>query len=500
MESLRIRYITLAAAAVAATALPLRAANQTSALSPVVLGASLPFTATIESPDLSGDTMPALQSFAKAQYNGEWLLMGGLDGGQHNLGKSGFNPATQSTSVYVIDPTTHQVWSRSLVSDPNSGLSAQQIDSLSVTNTEFTQQGSQLYIAGGYGKPATASQYQTYSYLSSVNVPGMIDWVKNGDGTAAGNLRQISDPIFQVTGGEMATTSNGQSHLIFGQNYTTSYNGGVNGIYTEQVRSFNIIDNASGLSIANAVYGPTNDDFRRRDLNVVPIIQNQGGQLVDKLQAMAGVFTPSFGAWTVPVTIDGNGNATEPDPTSASTFKEGFQSYRCATLGLYSASTNTMNTLQFGGISYEYYDPGSNSILSDPNLPYIHDATDTVTDASGNMTQYLLPSSFPTIVDSTSGKTLYLGAETEFFLADGVPTYANGVINLDALPGPTLVGYFFGGIASDAPNGGTSVASNGLFPVIITPQAVPEPASMALLVAGAAWVARHRRREGHSRR
>ena len=46
----------------------------------------------------------------------------------------------------------------------------------------------------------------------------------------------------------MATTSNGLTHLIFGQNYPASYSPRQDGEYTDQVRTFQIIDNASGLS------------------------------------------------------------------------------------------------------------------------------------------------------------------------------------------------------------------------------------------------------------
>jgi hypothetical protein len=468
-------------ASVIATASAVQADNQTDDLSPIVQASSLPFSAQIESPIGSGDTLPTLQSFAKAQINGEWLLVGGLTGGMHNL-VTGFNPTYQNTSVFVVDPSTQQVWSRSLY-DANSGLTQDQIDSLSSSNTEFTQQGSHLYIAGGYGQSTTTGQYQTYSNLTSIDISGLMNWVKGGAGTAVGNIRQISDPMFQVTGGEMTTTSTGQTQLIFGQNYPASYDPRQTGTYTEQVRSFSIVDNVSALSVTNAVYGAPQDDFRRRDLNVVPMIQNVNGQLVQKVQALAGVFTPSFGAWTVPVTIDANGTATEPDPTAADTFKQGMNSYRSANIELYSAKSNTMHTLLLGGISYEYYDPASHQILSDIQLPYTNDCTDVVTDPTGKMTQYLLSTTFPNIAAPTNGNPLLLGAETEFFLKDGIATYSNGVIDLDAITGPTLIGYLFGGIAADAPDGGNTTASNEMFPVVITPVAVPEPLSILLLMS-----------------
>lgn len=453
-----------------------RADNQTPDFSPVVIGGTLPLSAQIQGPSFASDALPSLQSFSKAQYGGDWLLIGGMTNGRHNLGHDGFNPDYQNQNVIVIDPATGQYWSRSLT-DPTSGLTQAQVDTLTVTNAQFDQQGSHLYVAGGYGQGVTTWAYQTYSTLTSIDLPGMINWVKSGQGSAAGNLRQISDPMFQVTGGDMATTANGQTHLVFGQNYPYSYSPAANGIYTQQVRNFTIVDNASGLSVTNVSASTAQDDFRRRDLNVVPIIRMQNGQPVQALQALSGVFTPSFGVWTVPVTIDANGVPTEPDPTAPSTFKQAVNGYRCANVELYSARSNTMHTLLFGGISASYYDASTGQMQTDSNIPFVNDATDIVTDASGHMTQYELPSGFPALT-TVDGTPALFGAETEFFLKDGVPTYSNGVIDLDALTGPTLVGYLYGGIVADAPNYGNTEASGELFPLVITP--VPEPAVLAL--------------------
>jgi hypothetical protein len=465
-----------------------RAFNQTSDLSPVVIGGTLPFATQIQSSSWSGDTLPTLQSFARAEFNGQWLLIGGLTSGMHSLA-DGFLPEYQNTSVYVIDPNTQHVWSRSLAS-PSSGLTQDQIDSLSSTNAQFTQQGSHAYIVGGFGQSTTTGEYQTYSTLTSIDLPGLIGWTKGGAGVAADDIRQISDPLFQVTGGEMVSTSNGKMHLIFGQNYPSSYEPRQQGTYTEQVRTFTIADTPASLSVSNIIYHTPQDDFHRRDLNVVPIIQNQGGQLVQKVQALAGVFTPSFGTWTVPVTIDADGNATEPDPLATGTFKQGMNSYRAAHIELYSASTNTMHSLQLGGISYLYYDPASHATAEDPEIPYINDLTDIITDAAGHTTQYLLPASYPSIAAPTNSSPLLFGAEAEFFLKDGIATYSNGVIDLDALSGPTLIGYIFGGIAADAPNGGMTSASNELFPVIVTP--VPEPTAIVTVLGLTALTALRR--------
>lgn len=488
------RFSASAALAAAVTFIcpqTVRAGNQTNDLSPLVVGGNPGLLAQILPETYAGPTLPAMNSFAKAQYNGQWLIIGGLSAGMHDL-DTGFDPAHQNSEVFVIDPATQQMWHRSLY-DATSGLGGEQVDSLSVTNSQFTQIGSRLYIAGGFGNVTGTEVYKTYNFLSAIDLPGMIDWVKGGPGAAASHVRQTSDALFEVTGGEMVTNTNGKTHLIFGQAYPGNYSFRLDGKYTKQVRSFEIVDDGSSVSYTNVIIGAEVEDYRRRDLNAVPIIQKVGGQLVEKTQVLSGVFTIDNGAWTVPVTIDAAGNATEPDPLAPGTFKQGFNGYKCATVGLYSASTDTMHTLLFGGISFQYYDSVLGAVASDPQLPFIHDATDIVTDSAGNMTQFLLPAGFPTMVDA-EGDPLFLGTETEFFLKPGIATYANGVIDLDALTGPTVVGYFFGGIASDKPNGGKTRGSNGLFPLVITPVAVvPEPGTLGILMAVAGMLMRRRR-------
>ncbi len=473
------------------------AANQTPDLSPIQIGSPSAFVATIQPPlDFATNSLPALHSFANATHSvgghREWLLIGGLTNGLHDLGGGGFDAASFNQSVFVVDPTTRQVWSRSLV---NSGLSQDQIDSIATSNAQSTQLGQTLYIAGGYGHytdPIGDLYYKTFDRLTAIDVPGIMNWVKTGTGAASANLRQITDPILRVTGGDLLTTANGRSHLVFGQDYPDAYEPRLNGEYTRQVRSFTIADDGTNLALSNLVAHASNPDFRRRDLNVVPILDKVNGQIVEKIQALSGVFTPSFGAWTVPVTIDDQGLATEPDPTSPTTFKQGMNGYHCATVGLYSAQRDEMHTLLLGGISYQFYNPVTNQIENDPNLPFINDCTDVVIDAEGHMSQRLLSTTFPQILSPTTNQPYLLGAETQFFLADGVAMYGNGVIDLDALTAPTLIGYLFGGLAAVQPNGGPTVGSNALMPVWISP-IVPEPTGLLAPLIALTRIARSRR-------
>jgi hypothetical protein len=117
-------------------------------------------------------------------------------------------------------------------------------------------------------------------------------------------------------------------------------------------------------------------------------------------------------------------------------------------------------------------------------LPFVNDITSVVIDSDGNYTQHWL-GEFPSIND-LEGKRLRFGANAEFFLAEGIETFANGVIRLDELSGPTTLGYIYGGLIANGPHTrsgdppATSSASNIIFTVVYAP--VPEPASGVLAV------------------
>ena len=172
------------------------------------------------------------------------------------------------------------------------------------TNTEFSQLGDRLYMVGGYGVRGTGTGFTTQNALTAIDLPGMIDWVMTGNGTASSHIRQAHDPTFQVTGGDLYPL-NGHMQLVFGQNFLGGYTPATEGAYTQQIRSFDIVDNGTTLSFANVASTTPSANYRRRDLNVFPTVtRTSGGTLTNGLVALSGVFTTTNGAWTVPVQID----------------------------------------------------------------------------------------------------------------------------------------------------------------------------------------------------
>jgi len=456
------------------------AQNQTPDVSPILPEDSLPLRLSIEQAEFS---LPSgVQSYVAGTFGGRWLIVAGRVNGLHGFGTNNFPPNEQNETVFVVDPLGKTVATRSLAA-PGSGLAQPQVDLLSVTSAQSYQLGSTLYMAGGYGIDTATGTFTTKDALTAIDVPGLMKWVVNpslGD-TAARHIRQIHDPVFQVTGGAMKRGADGVTLLMLGQNFVGD-DVFVDGTYTEQVRRFRIVDDGVGLGIVplSPLPAQPDADYRRRDLNVVPLIHD--GQDVG-WAALSGVFTPGNGVWTVPVDIATDGTPSMADPANPATFKQGMNGYASANFGAYSASTRQMYTVLLGGISFGYFTNGA--LATDAELPFINQVTTIRHGSDGIVSQYIMSSEYPVIASTGSnpGNPLLFGAGARFFSAGGVPAYGNGVLDLDQLGGsqPHVIGYIVGGIMSTLPNTNTrsdTAASPYVFKVTLT-STLPRPVQRA---------------------
>ncbi len=476
----RILYVIIAFFISLQNLYPTLSGNQTDALSPIHSPDSLPFTLDIE---LSSIEIPGgVQSGAFAIYNNKILYIGGRTNGLHgfNADNDNFPPLLQNTNVYVIDLETNKVYVKSL-SDESSGLNQSEIDSLSTTAPEYHQSDKTLYFVGGYGVDTATGEFSTKPILSSINIPGLTNWVQNPNTkkSAKQYIRQISNPIFQVTGGALyRATSHSPFLLVFGQDFEGFYTAGSNGVYTEQVRTFKLIDDGINLIVFSEKYLPKDPNYLRRDLNVVPLLQIKEKNYVESYAALAGVFTLEDGIWTVPVFIDTSGNSFMPNPSKNSTFKQSMNIYNSAHVGLFSKKANEMHTVVLGGLTY--IDCTGGTCAADPEDPFTNQVIDIVLTKNGKMNQYLMDAAYPFVptnvasdLVSSYSPNFIFGAGARFIPVDKLPLFPNAVFSLDALKNKTLLGYIVGGIMSTINNTNTqadSAASPYIFKVFATPQ------------------------------
>lgn len=445
--------------------------NQTADVSPILSSNGVPFSIEIQQASFS---LPSgLQSFVVGTNGGKWLLLAGRINGLHGFDAANNNfPAdTQNTTVFVVDPNAQTVATRSLTNQ-ESGLTQAQIDVLSVTGPQSFQSGNTLYMTGGYGVDTATSNFTTKAALSAIDVPGLIHWVSNPTNgeTAAQYIRQIFDPMFQVTGGVMVEAAPQRALLVLGQNFSGT-NVFVSGTYSDQVRRFRIVDQGTNLSAVahrtRSQVAPPN--LRRANMNVVPIIANGRPRFV----SFSGAFTENFGIWTIPVEIRPNGFSDMRRPARGTFFKQGMNNWACPTLALYSAKEGNSYTVLMGGISFGFFQSGT--FQTDPELPFINQVTTIKRDRRGQFSQYLMHGEYPVILSTGSnpGNPLLFGADATLIPADGLPRYSNGVLKYDKLGNsPVIVGYIVGGIQSTLPNtntGSDSAASPYIFTVTLVP-------------------------------
>jgi hypothetical protein len=290
--------------------------------------------------------------------------------------------------------------------------------------------------------------------------------VMNGGDVATGSaIRQISDPRLEVTGGDLSMIG-GRTYLVFGQDFQGGYSltagtPSFTQIYSDEIRSFKIIDNGKTLAIMcyEALRDPTN--FRRRDGNLGQVVEANGQA---GLAYYGGVFTPgqNITALQAPILISSSGK-TRVD----SSYQQFFDQYTTANIPLFDKNKKAMDTIFMGGISVYDYSNGQLTMFTpaEGGPGWVDDVSTLVQGENGSDQEYIM-SPLPGLYGAYSA-----------FLADPfLPTYANGVIKLDKLKGATVLGYMYGGIYSTVAetSGDPTVeatqtgASNQVFQVTLT--------------------------------
>ena len=465
------------------SATPASADNQTPTVSTVSTDKSaIPFGIQLRKVKNTVKTLPNLQSFADGHIGDLWVIIGGRTNGLHDFTDNGlknFPPKKQNDRIWLIDPTTGNRWSRKL---SDSSLSQNQIDALSSTAMESFQVGDTLYVIGGYGYKRSSESFVTFDSLTAFDLAEIVLWVRDPQSLPASRrdlkklIRQTSDDVLKVTGGQ-ATVLGNRVILAFGQLFDGGYGDpDFNQVYTTQIRSFQLKDTGTKVSISKIKQDPTEPnptDYRRRDYTLVPFIDMKGKKKVNKAAALAGVFTETTGIFTVPVEVNKAGKPKMADPDDPATFKQAMSGYDTAFLPVWDNAKKRSHSVLFAGISFVDYDNATKTFVEDAQFPFIDDITVIERKKNGKYKQVLV-GKFPNVKDA-DGNKLRFGAEAKVFLHPDVPVTSNGMLDLQKLKQRSgkrkvLVGYLFGGIAADAPNNGNTVASNLIFKIFLKPR------------------------------
>lgn len=374
---------------------------------------------------------PGIHSFAFAQHEGKWIIIGGRVDGIHARQPFNAFPASNNNSnIYVVDVVTHQVWSTSV-----NVLSTALKEHLQATNFNFYQDENTLYLIGGYAFSSTANDHITFDKMTSINVPGLINSVVNSTSILA-HFKQMTDTNFAITGGQLGKINN-TFYLIGGHRFDGRYNPMNNPTFTQtysnQIRKFSIDNSGAQLSIFN--YEAITDavHLHRRDYNLLPQIFPDGSQ---GYTISSGVFQINVDLpFLYPVDIKPEGYFPQTN------FNQYLNNYHSAKSCLYDATENRMHNLFFGGISQYYYN--GTTLVQDNNVPFVNTISRTTRFADGSLQEYQLPETMPALK----------GASAEFIPNKSLPHYSNEVIKLSEITANEFViGHIVGGLTSPSAN------------------------------------------------
>lgn len=405
-----------------------------------------------------------VQSYAVASHQDRWLVVGGrLDGLHRRQPWASFDEAGNNDQLIVIDPNTGVTWSSELT-----GLESSIREQLSSTNMEFFQDANLLILIGGYGYSPTAQDHITHPKLTIIEVAETIEAIQN-DQPFSDFVHQVEDQEFAVTGGYLSKMGD-TFYLVGGQRFDGRYNP-MNGPsfvqeYTNAIRRFTLSFDGDMISHDFLEEWYDEENLHRRDYNVSPQIMPDGSEAYT---AFSGVFNDEDLPFLNSVDIHPSGYLVNED------FSQLFNHYHCARIPLFRASSNEMHTAFFGGMAQYYMENGL--LIQDDNVPFVKSIAVVTRSGDGMMEEHLLTEQMPDL----------LGSGAEFIPLDATPAFPNGVIDLDALEGDSLLlGYIFGGIKSTERNifwindGTQSEATSGLFKVFLVQNPLSENSGQLL--------------------
>jgi hypothetical protein len=420
--------------------------------------AKLPFTidatedARSEFPDA-----PRLQSFSFAQWKGRWVFIGGRIAGYHSVGggPAEFLRSDANRDVWVVDTTvspakTYHVPTatlpEALTPVKDQWMSAGQL---------YFQDGSKLYICGGYGQDHR-DQWLTFPVISQIDLPALIDGVMDGH-LPPSSILFTSTPVVQSAGGELVKLSDDSFYLVMGHVFMGSYTAfeghaeknadEVSQNYLNEIRKLKITAAPAGrLSVRLVQTYRDETEFHRRDLNVTQFLSPKGLGLA----VYGGVFTPETQlSYSKPIYLFDNST-----PVIEPRFEQKMNAYSCARMVIYDRAAETMYSTFFGGISRFWWDTASAAFVESSRVGNKSEATyldgmqwsdqistiRTVLAAGREETTELVQPGF------LPG---FLGTGAVFIPVPEIARAHPGasILDLEKLPrSKTMVGYIYGGI------------------------------------------------------
>ncbi len=394
---------------------------------PVVLtgqDSSFPYSVRLEQVSVPG--LPGFHSFAYAQHQGKWLIVGGRTDGIHARQPfASFPPNHNNSHIFVIDPSTGEFFAEAL--DP---LSTGIREHLQSTNMNYHQIADTLYIIGGYAFSETAGDHITFPKLTTIVVSETMNDVISGS-LSEDSFGHLYDERFAVTGGQLGRLDN-TLILVGGHRFDGRYNPRNMPTfiqeYTHAIQSFRIDDAISGPEISYYSKVVDEDHLRRRDYNLVPYIFRDGapGYMIS-----TGVFQREADLPFLYNVEVGKEEFYKPIPD----FEQLLSHYHSPKLSIYLEETEELHMLFFGGLAQFYFQ--GNQLIQDDRVPFVTTISVVTRHADGSFAEFALTEEMPGLK----------GTSAEFIPNPDLPKNETGVTLIDEIEaGEFLAGHIVGGI------------------------------------------------------
>lgn len=382
------------------------------------------------------EKMPLIQSGAWAVWENKLIILGGRDEGFHGLNQlqDPFKQSRVNQSIWAIDLSSFE--SLELKLHPKNP----EWEQLFSSNMQFEQDGSTLYIVGGFGaRHSTDKQSDdTFDTLIAFDLPQLlIEIEQQGDPSNAVVARACS-PHLKVTGGELLKIGD-LFYLCFGQCFEGVYDPGKSGLYTGAIRVFQLMDQEITL-----VREIKHESLHRRDLNAVKIYQNEKTFLA----GLGGVFDSKGNGYYNPVYYDPN---IDECSVTVDPLKQLTNQYNCAKASIFDKESNSCITVLLGGIGQNQYHVSSNSWEngdSGAKIPFVKSITQMIF-SKGKMYQYIqIPPQDPEMPGLLGANSIFIPA-TAFKNHDSIIDYS--LLNNQV----STIGLLYGGIEAQRPTSST---------------------------------------------
>lgn len=393
---------------------------------PILTGqdSSFPYSVRLEQVEVEG--LPGFHSFAYAQHDGKWLIVGGRTDGIHARQPfASFPPNHNNNHIFVIDPSSGEFFAEPL--DP---LSTGIREHLQSTNMNFHQIADTLYIIGGYAFSESAGDHITFPKLTTIVVSETMNDVMSGS-LSEDSFGHLYDERFAVTGGQLGRFDD-ILILVGGHRFDGRYNPRdmptFRQEYTHAIQYFRI-DRAL-VSPEISYYSKVVDEehLRRRDYNLVPYIFRDGepGYMIS-----TGVFQREVDLPFLYNVEIGKEQFYEPIPD----FEQLLSHYHSPKLSLYLEESEELHMLFFGGLAQFYFQ--GNQLIQDDRVPFVTTISLVTRFSDGSFAEFALREDMPDLK----------GTSAEFIPNPQLPKNETGVILMDEIDsGRVLAGHIVGGI------------------------------------------------------